>query len=169
MRLLITAAIIVHCLATVMVSMPDPPNGVKEAQGLFLFWVRPLYLWQNWSLFSPDTPQYNTRMEAEVEFRDGKKFSHRFAHDEVNGVFERFLVENWRKLLVDNGYKYEWLHPYVARYVARHYAADGAPVSKVRIVRWWAKTPAPEPPLGPSRVIPPYTGYKILYVEEIKP
>lgn len=166
MRRAITVGIIVHCLVTVIVSMPSPPEAVRRAKAVAGIWARPLYSWQNWALFSPDAPRSVSRLEADVELPDGSLLMHQFALDEPMGYLRRYAFEHWRKLLIDNGYRFKTLHPYIARYIARQYAE--LKPTRVRLLRRTAEIPPPVPPLIPTRPPPYAAATEVLLVEDLR-
>ncbi len=151
-RSLVQVAIVVHIAATILISFPRPPAGLNRLRDWAQPWIGTFQLGQNWTMFSPNVPTRNARIEAEVELADGTRINHFFPLPESMGLVERYARERWRKLVQDNAAKLPVVRRLLADYVMRLYDRPEMPVARVTFVSRWGAIPPPVGTIAPARL-----------------
>ena len=117
--------------------LKDTLDPVLDATGLWQ---------QSWQLFAPEPDSVNTRLSAQLHFRNGETISWNTPDYSKLTAWERFKMfrrmEYFDSVRMDsNSGAWESFAEYLARGV-RPTAAQG-PVVKVELVRHWVEIPAP--------------------------
>lgn len=107
-----------------------------------MFWSG---LYQNWALFAPNPLSVNSRLEAEVIYRDGRTSVWKFPLPQDFGYFQRYFKERYEKwgnqaVRLDQN---AVLWPDAARYIARLNNDGKNPPVTVKLVRYWSQIAAP--------------------------
>ena len=121
--------------------------------------IAPYMTWsglaQGWNLFAPNPLALNTRVEAEIAYRDGQMGVWKFPLPQNFGYIKRYMMEREHKFSFDSlqNDRYALLRPDAARYIARlnNTNKDNPPVS-VTLVCYRSKIAPPG-----SRLPEPWT------------
>jgi hypothetical protein len=147
MKRIIINIFLVFNLATILCwSMPLNTGILAVTRPLIAPYMSWSGLAQGWNLFAPNPLSLNTKVEAEIAYKDGEVVTWRFPLPQYYGYLKRYTMEREHKfsfdsLLNDN---FEPLRPDAARYLARlnNTKKDNPPVG-VTLVSYRSKIAPP--------------------------
>ena len=132
-RIAINTFIIFNLATIICWAMPLNTRLVTGARPLIAPYMTWSGLAQGWNLFAPNPLSLNTRVEAEIVYRDGRTGVWKFPLPQNMGYIKRYMVERQHKFSFDSlqNDKYALLRPDAARYIARlnNTQNDNPPVS----------------------------------------
>jgi len=120
-RIAINVFLVLHLLLILVWAMPLNTRIVlylRPAIAPYMFWSG---LAQGWNLFAPNPLSLNTRVEAEIAYRDGETGVWAFPLPQKYGYMKRYTMERQHKIAFDAllNDKFSALRPDAARYIAR--------------------------------------------------
>jgi hypothetical protein len=120
-RIAINAFLICHLIVILCWAVPVNSHLVSVTRGV----IAPYMMWsglaQGWNLFAPNPLSLNTRVEAEITYRNGDKGVWKFPLPQDLSYTRRYMVERQHKFAFDSllNDRFEILRPDAARYIAR--------------------------------------------------
>lgn len=132
-RIAINTFLAFHLLMILCWAMPVNSRLVSVTRAV----IAPYMMWsglaQGWNLFAPNPLALNTRVEAEITYRDGQTGTWKFPLPQNLGYVKRYMIERQHKFAFDSllNDKFKTLRPDAARYIARlnNTKKDDPPVS----------------------------------------
>jgi hypothetical protein len=132
-RIAINAFLVVHLIVILCWAMPVNSRLVSATRVV----IAPYMMWsglaQGWNLFAPNPLSLNTRVEAEITYRNGDTGVWKFPLPQDLGYARRYMIERQHKFAFDSllNDRFENLRPDAARYIARlnNTRADDPPVT----------------------------------------
>jgi hypothetical protein len=120
-RIAINLFLIFHLATILCWSMPLNSRLVTIARPLIAPYMGWSGLAQGWNLFAPNPLALNTRVEAEITYRDGQKGLWKFPLPQDYGYAKRYSMERIHKFSFDSllNDKFALLRPDAARYIVR--------------------------------------------------
>jgi hypothetical protein len=121
-RVLINIFLVFNLSTILCWAMPVNSRLVIYARPL----IAPYMVWsglaQGWNLFAPNPLSLNTRVEAEITYKDGSKGLWAFPLPQHFGYLKRYTMEREHKFSFDSllNDQFQLLRPDAARYIARH-------------------------------------------------
>lgn len=146
LRLLLSAFILFHIVATLLWVMPRSALH-DQVRSLTWNYISYVGLWQHWGMFAPQPSSLNAYLSAVVTYQDGSQREWTWPRMAELDLFTRYRKERYRKFAeyarMD---KFAFMWPSLARYAAEVNAGDPAnPAVRVQLWRhWWFVPPPPE-------------------------
>jgi len=132
-RVAINLFLIFHLSTILCWALPLNTQLVVVARPLIAPYMTWSGLAQGWNLFAPNPLSLNTRVEAELVYRNGQKGLWKFPLPQNYGYIHRYYMEREHKFSFDSllNDRFEALRPDVARYLVKlnNTQKDNPPVS----------------------------------------
>lgn len=144
-RIAINLFLVFHLAMILVWSMPLNTGIITDLKpkiAPYMFWSG---LAQGWNLFAPNPLSLNTRVEAEISYRDGKTGVWAFPLPQNYGYIKRYTLERQHKFSFDAllNNRFAALRPDAARYIARLNNKDNNPPVSVTLISYRTQIPPP--------------------------
>ena len=120
-RIAINIFLVFHLAIIFCWAVPLNTGVVTRVRPLIARYMAWSGLAQGWNLFAPNPLSLNTRVEAEIAYRDGQTGVWRFPLPQNFGYLKRYMMERQHKFSLDalQNNRFAPLRPDAARYIAR--------------------------------------------------
>lgn len=145
-RIAINIFLVFHLAMILCWAVPVNSRLVSEARVIIAPYMTWSGLAQGWNLFAPNPLSLNTRVEAEITYRNGETGVWKFPLPQDLDYLKRYMIERQHKFAFDSllNDRFKVLRPDTARYIARlnNTKTDDPPVS-VTLVSYRSQIAAP--------------------------
>lgn len=137
-RIAINIFLIFHLAVILCWAIPSNSRLVTDLRPKIATYMVWSGLAQGWNLFAPNPLSLNTRVEAQIAYRDGNTSVWKVPLPQENGYAKRYTMERLHKLAFDSllNDRFALLRPDAARYIARLNNTGNNPPVKVTLISY---------------------------------